>query len=73
MGAIAFDAVKHLVLCRVEKNPPKLDLDVDPYLPKANVSKTSAMTPTPTGSFMKRAFYSSRSERERKSDTGLTR
>ena len=42
----AFDAVKRLVLCRVEKNPPKLD--VDPYLPKANVSKTSAMTSTPT-------------------------
>ena len=28
----AFDAVKHLVLCRVEKRPPKLDLDVYPYL-----------------------------------------
>ena len=30
LGAIGFDAVKHLVLCRVEKRPPKLDLDVLP-------------------------------------------
>ena len=42
LGAIGFDAVKHLVLCRVEKRPPRLDLDVYPYLPKANVAKTSA-------------------------------
>lgn len=27
MGAIGYDAVKHLVLCRVEKRPPRLDLD----------------------------------------------
>ena len=32
LGAIGFDAVKHLVLCRVEKRPPRLDLDVYPYL-----------------------------------------
>jgi hypothetical protein len=42
MGAIGFDAVKHLVLCQIEERPPKLDLDVYPYLPKANVSTTSA-------------------------------
>ena len=42
LGAIGFDAVKHLVLCRLEKRPPKLDLDVYPYLPKATVGKTSA-------------------------------
>ena len=42
LGAIGFDAVKHLVLCRVEKRPPKLDLDVYPYLPKATVGRTSA-------------------------------
>jgi hypothetical protein len=41
MGAIGFDAVKHLVLCQVETRPPKLDLDVYPYLPRANVGKTS--------------------------------
>jgi len=42
MGAIGFDAVKHLVLCQVEKRPPRLDLDVYPYLPRANVAATSA-------------------------------
>jgi len=42
MGAIGFDAVKHLVLCQVERRPPKLDLDVYPYLPRADVAKTSA-------------------------------
>lgn len=41
MGAIGYDAVKHLVLCRVEKRPPRLDLDFYPYLPKANVGTTS--------------------------------
>ena len=41
LGAIGFDAVKHLVLCQIEKRPPKLDLDVYPYLPKANVGTTS--------------------------------
>jgi len=42
LGAIGFDAVKHLVLCQVEQRPPKLDLDIYPYLPKANVGTTSA-------------------------------
>jgi hypothetical protein len=42
LGAVGFDAVKHLVLCHVEKRPPKLDLDVYPYLPRANVATTSA-------------------------------
>lgn len=40
MGAIGFDAVKHLLLCRVEHRPPRLDLDCYPYLPKATVEKT---------------------------------
>jgi hypothetical protein len=40
MGAVGFDAVKHLVMCRVEKRPPKLDLDVYPYLPRATVART---------------------------------
>ncbi|MGV0821242.1 IS21 family transposase, partial [Martelella sp. AMO21009] len=26
LGAIGFDAVKHLILCRVERRPPRLDL-----------------------------------------------
>jgi hypothetical protein len=42
MGVVGFDAIKHLVLCQVEKRPPKLDLDVYPYLPRANVGTTSA-------------------------------
>jgi transposase len=42
LGAIGFDAVKHLVLCRVERRPPRLDLEVYPYLPRARVETTSA-------------------------------
>lgn len=42
MGAVGFDAIKHLVLCQVERRPPRLDLDVYPYLPRANVGTTSA-------------------------------
>ena len=41
MGAIGFDVVKHLVLCQVGQRPPKLDPDVYPYLPKANVGTTT--------------------------------
>ncbi|KPU84412.1 transposase, partial [Marinosulfonomonas sp. PRT-SC04] len=40
--AISFDAVKHLVLCRVERRPARLDLDVYPFLPRTNVATTSA-------------------------------
>jgi transposase len=43
-GAIGFDAVKHLVLCRIERRPPRLDLTVYPYLPRARVATTSART-----------------------------
>ena len=43
-GAIGFDAVKHLVLCRIERRPPRLDLTVYPYLPRATVAMTSAKT-----------------------------
>ena len=42
LGAIGFDAVKHLVLCRIERRPPKLDLTVYPYLPRVAVATTSA-------------------------------
>ncbi len=41
LGAIGYDAVKHLVLCRIEKRPPRLDLDIYPYLPKAQVKSTN--------------------------------
>jgi len=40
-GTIGFDAVKHLVLCRIERLPPRLDMTVYPYLPKARVHATS--------------------------------
>jgi transposase len=43
-GVIGFDAVKHLVLCRIERRPPRLDMTVYPYLPKATVATTSART-----------------------------
>ena len=42
LGAISFDAVKHLALCRIEKRPPKLDLSVYPHLPVTSVATTSA-------------------------------
>lgn len=42
LGAIGFDAVKHLALCRIERRPPRLDLDLYPYLPRARVATTSA-------------------------------
>ena len=41
-GVIGFDAVKHLVLCRIERRPPRLDLTVYPNLPRAKVATTSA-------------------------------
>jgi hypothetical protein len=40
-GTIGFDAIKHLVLCRIERRPPRLDLTLYPYLPKAEVRTTS--------------------------------
>ena len=40
LGAIGYDAVKHLVLCRIDKRPPRLDLELYPYLPKAEVTTT---------------------------------
>ena len=41
LGAVSFDAVKHLVLCRIEGRPPRLDMELYPYLPRANVMTTS--------------------------------
>jgi hypothetical protein len=39
---ISFDAVKHLVLCRIERRPPRLNLGIYPYLPQATVAITRA-------------------------------
>jgi hypothetical protein len=37
-----FDAIKLLILCGIERRPPRLDLAAYPYLPKANVGMTRA-------------------------------
>ena len=42
LGAISFDAVKQLVITKVERRPARLGLDDYPYLPVANVKTTSA-------------------------------
>ena len=42
LGTVGFDAVKHLLLYRIERRPPRLDLDDYPYLPRARVDTTSA-------------------------------
>jgi hypothetical protein len=42
LGAISFDAVRHLVLCRIERKPPRLDLNNWPHLPLATVHTTQA-------------------------------
>jgi transposase len=41
-GTISFDAVKHLLLCRIEQRPPRLDLENYPHLPPAQVRTTQA-------------------------------
>ena len=43
-GAVGFDAVKHLIPCHIERRPPRLDMTVYPYLPRAKVTMTSAST-----------------------------
>ena len=42
LGAISFDAIKHLVLCRMEGRPQRLDLELYPFLPRVTVTKTAA-------------------------------
>ena len=42
LHTISFDAVRHLVLCRIERRPPRLDLANWPHLPPANVRTTQA-------------------------------
>ena len=42
LSAISFDAVRHLVLCRIERRPPKLDMANWPHLPLAQVRTTRA-------------------------------
>ena len=42
LPAIAFDAIKHLLLCAIEQRPPRLDLENYPHLPLAEVALTRA-------------------------------
>ena len=42
LGAISFDAIKMLLLARLENRPARLDLSFYPYLPSANVGTTDA-------------------------------
>jgi hypothetical protein len=42
LGTISFDAVKHLLLGRIERRPPRLDLENYPHLPLPQVANTSA-------------------------------
>ena len=44
LGAIGFDAVKQLVLARIERRPARLDLARYPYLPAAQVKTTRRPT-----------------------------
>jgi hypothetical protein len=41
LGAISFDAVKHLLLCQIERRPTRLDLENYPHLPAAHVATTA--------------------------------
>jgi hypothetical protein len=42
LGTIGFDAVKHLLLCRIDRRPPRLDMENYPHLPLAQVRTTQA-------------------------------
>jgi hypothetical protein len=42
LGAPGFDAVKQLVIARIEHRPARLDTSAYPYLPKPTVANTRA-------------------------------
>ena len=42
LGTLRFDAIKHLRLCRIERRPPRFDLENYPHLPLAEVQTTQA-------------------------------
>jgi hypothetical protein len=41
-NTISFDAVRHLLLCRIERRPPRMDMANWPHLPLAQVRATRA-------------------------------
>ena len=42
LGALGFDAIKQIAVARIERRPPRLDLERYPHLPRANVAVTRA-------------------------------
>ncbi len=42
LGAIGFDAVKQILLARIERRPPRLNLEAYPFLPVTDVRTTRA-------------------------------
>jgi hypothetical protein len=40
LGTISFDAVKQIAIARIERRPPRLDLERYPHLPRAHVQET---------------------------------
>lgn len=42
LGALSFDAIKQIAVARIERRPPRLDLEQYPHLPRANVAVTRA-------------------------------
>jgi hypothetical protein len=42
LGTISFDSVRHLLVCRIERRPPRLDLENWPYLRPPKVQTTQA-------------------------------
>jgi hypothetical protein len=43
LGTVSFDAVKHLLLCRIKQRPPRLDLEENyPHLSPTQVRTTQA-------------------------------
>jgi hypothetical protein len=46
LGAISFDAVKQIAIARIERRPPRLDLERYPHLPRARVQATRAASYT---------------------------
>jgi len=42
LGTISFDAVKQIAIARIERRPPRLDLNAYPHLPRPHVQTTQA-------------------------------
>ena len=44
-GAIGFDAIKHLILCSIQRRPPKLDLMLYPFC-RGSLTRPPQRSPT---------------------------